>query len=145
MQQFRPLHPTRPLPVEDVDEPNLQRDAFPYSEVPRAFFDADAVPMTPAPAIWITDTTFRDGQQAREPYTVEQIVHIYDLLHKLDGGTGLIRQSEFLLYTEKDRAALQAVLARSYQFPEVTSWIRAVKSDFQLVKAAGVKETGILT
>ena len=30
-------------------------------------------------------------------------------------------------------------------FPEVTGWIRAVKSDFQLVKEMGLKETGILT
>lgn len=41
--------------------------------------------------IWITDTTFRDGQQSRAPYTTEQIVTIYDYLHKL-GGEGKIRQ-----------------------------------------------------
>src|SRR5437588_2246097 len=131
MPPFRPLQQPHRWNVQDVDEPNLVRDAFPYSEVPRAFFDRDEVPLSPAPALWITDTTFRDGQQAREPYTVEQIVRIFDLLHRLDAETGLIRQSEFFLYTEKDRAALQAVLARGYQFPEVTSWIRAVKSDFQ--------------
>jgi len=113
--------------------------------VPALQFDGAEVPLSPAPELWITDTTFRDGQQAREPYTVEQIVHIVDLLHALDGETGLIRQSEFFLYTEKDRAALEAVLARGHRYPQVTSWIRAVKSDFQLVKAAGVKETGILT
>jgi isopropylmalate/homocitrate/citramalate synthase len=145
MPTFQPLRPQPHLAVQDVDEPNLVREVFPYSEVPRAFFDGAAVPLSPAPDIWITDTTFRDGQQAREPYTVEQIIHIYDLLHKLDGGTGLVRQCEFFLYTEKDRAALEAALARGYQYPEVTGWIRAVKSDFQLVKAAGLKETGILT
>ncbi len=145
MNPFTPLRPRRPLLVQDVPGPNLIRDVFPYSEVPRSEFERDETPFTPAAALWITDTTFRDGQQAREPYTVEQIVHIYDLLHRLDGETGLIRQCEFFLYTEKDRAALEAVLARGYRYPEVTSWIRAVKSDFQLVKAAGVKETGILT
>ena len=145
MTPFAPLQPRRPLLVQDVPHPNLIREVFPYSAVPRSEFERDETPTTPAPAIWITDTTFRDGQQAREPYTVEQIVHIYDLLHRLDGETGLIRQCEFFLYTEKDRAALEAVKARGYRFPEVTSWIRAVKSDFQLVKAAGVKETGILT
>ena len=32
--------------------------------------------------IWITDTTFRDGQQARAPYTVDQIVTLYlSLIH----------------------------------------------------------------
>ena len=34
---------------------------------------------------------------------------------------------------------------RGYRYPQVTSWIRAVASDFALVRAAGVKETGILT
>ena len=31
-----------------------------------------------------------------------------------------------------------------YEFPEVTSWIRASKKDFEMVKEIGVKETGIL-
>ena len=52
-------------------------------------------------AIWITDTTFRDGQQSRPPFTPEQILRIYDLLHQIDGGTGLIRQCEFFLYSDK--------------------------------------------
>ena len=145
MSVFTPLRRREPLPVRDVPEPDLVRDVFPYHRVPLAEFDRDETPLSPAPELWITDTTFRDGQQAREPYTVEQIVRIYDLLHRLDGDSGLIRQSEFFLYTEKDRAALEAVLERGYRFPEVTSWIRAVASDFRLVKAAGVKETGILT
>jgi citrate (Re)-synthase len=142
---FMPRRRRVALPVQDVPEPNLVRDVFPYHQVPLTEFDRDETPLSPAPELWITDTTFRDGQQAREPYTVEQIVRIYDLLHRLDGGSGLIRQCEFFLYTEKDRAALEAVQERGYRFPEVTSWIRAVAADFQLVKAAGVKETGILT
>lgn len=129
----------------EIAEPNLLREDFPYSQVPLARFESGQVAMAPAPDLWITDTTFRDGQQAREPYTVEQIVRLFELLHRLDNGVGLIRQSEFFLYTEKDRAAVEAVRARGYRYPEVTSWIRAVKSDFQLVKAAGVRETGILT
>jgi isopropylmalate/homocitrate/citramalate synthase len=145
MPDFQPLRPASRLRLEEVDEPDLLREVFPYREVPLAQFETTEVPLSPAPEFWITDTTFRDGQQAREPYTVEQIVHIYDLLHRLDGDTGLIRQCEFFLYTAKDRAAVEAVLARGYRYPEVTSWIRAVKSDFELVKAAGVKETGILT
>lgn len=35
-------------------------------------------------------------------------------------------------------------MERGYQFPEVTSWIRASKEDFKLVKEIGMKETGIL-
>ncbi len=142
---FAPLRPQPGIALQEVTQPNLIREVFPYSRVPALQFDGAEVPLSPAPELWITDTTFRDGQQAREPYTVEQIVRMFDLLHALDGEMGLIRQSEFFLYTEKDRAALEAVLARGHRYPEVTSWIRAVKSDFQLVKAAGVKETGILT
>jgi isopropylmalate/homocitrate/citramalate synthase len=145
MTRFVPLRPRPRLRLRDVPEPDLLREVFPYSDVPRTELGRDETPLAPAPELWITDTTFRDGQQAREPYTVEQIVHLYDLLHRLDGGTGLIRQCEFFLYTEKDRAALEAVLARGYRYPQVTSWIRAVASDFRLVKAAGVPETGILT
>ena len=55
--------------------------------------------------IWITDTTFRDGQQSRAPYTTEQIVKIFDYLHQLGGPNGIIRQSEFFLYSKKDRDA----------------------------------------
>lgn len=38
--------------------------------------------------IWVTDTTFRDGQQAREPYTTEQMVELYKYLHELGGKDG---------------------------------------------------------
>ena len=31
-----------------------------------------------------------------------------------------------------------------YDFPEITTWIRANEKDFDLVKQFGVKETGIL-
>ena len=86
---------------------------------------------------WITDTTFRDGQQSRAPYTTEQIVTIYDYFHRLGGPNGKIRQSEFFLYSKKDRDAVYKCLERGYQFPEVTSWIRASKKDFQLVKDIG--------
>jgi isopropylmalate/homocitrate/citramalate synthase len=95
--------------------------------------------------MFITDTTFRDGQQARPPYTVEQIVTIFDFLHRLSGPKGVIRQSEFFLYTKKDKEALERCLARGYRYPEITGWIRAVKEDLQLVVDMGLKETGILT
>jgi len=69
--------------LQDVSEPNLYRDIFSYDEIPKCTFNHRKVPMAPPDEIWITDTTFRDGQQSRAPYTVEQIVHLYDLLHKL--------------------------------------------------------------
>ena len=67
--------------------------------------------------IWITDTTFRDGQQARPPYKPEQVLRIYDLLHEIDGGTGLIRQCEFFLYSDRDRKAVELCKARGYKYP----------------------------
>lgn len=132
-------------PLQDVDEPNLYREMFPYTEIPKVIFEKETVPMSPAPEMFITDTTFRDGQQARPPYTVKQTVDIYRLLAKLDGGSGLIRQSEFFLYSRKDREAVEKCCESGVKFPEVTGWIRAVKSDFKLVKDIGLKETGILT
>jgi len=133
------------FPLKDVDEPVLFRDAFPYESLPRVFFEDTSVPPAPAESIWITDTTFRDGQQARPPYTVEQIAALYDLLHKLDGGSGLIRASEFFLYSKKDRDAVTACLEKGYDFPKVTGWILARKEDFRLVTDMGLEETGILT
>ncbi|HLG28777.1 MAG TPA: 2-isopropylmalate synthase [Candidatus Brocadiales bacterium] len=131
--------------LQDVSQPNLFRDVFSYGKLPKISFNYRLNPMNPPEDIWITDTTFRDGQQARPPYTVEQIVHLYDLLHKLGGPNGVIRQCEFFLYSEKDKEAVRKCLERGYKYPEVTGWIRAVKSDFKLVKEMGLKETGILT
>ena len=133
------------LELQNVDEPNLYREIFPYSELPKVVFDKTAVQLSPAKEVWITDTTFRDGQQARPPYSVEQIVEIYGLLAKLDGGSGLIRQSEFFLYSKKDRQAVDKCRQLGAKFPQVTGWIRAVKSDFKLVKDMKLPETGILT
>ena len=131
--------------VEHLDEPDLLRDMFPYSEVPRTFFDGKSVPMDPPDDIFITCTTFRDGQQARPPYTVEQIVDLFEMEHRLGGPNGVIRQCEFFLYSDKDRQAVEKCLEKGYKYPEVTGWIRATKSDFKLVQQMGLKETGILT
>lgn len=131
--------------LQDVNEPNLYREVFPYVEFPRVVFDPEPVELELPEKVWITDTTFRDGQQARPPYTPEQILRIYDLLHEIDGGTGLIRQCEFFLYSERDRKAVELCKARGYRFPEITGWIRAVAADFKLVKQMELAETGILT
>jgi len=65
------------------------------------FFDGIILPTELPSEIWITDTTFRDGQQAREPYTVEQIVRLYKYLHELGGPLGKIKTTEFFLYTRR--------------------------------------------
>ena len=131
-------------PLVDCENPNVFRNLFPYSEVPKIAFNDRIVPHNMPKDIWITDTTFRDGQQSRAPYSTEQIVHIYDAFHRLGGEKGIIRQCEFFLYSKKDRDAVYQCMERGYNFPEITSWIRASKKDFQLVKEIGLKETGIL-
>jgi isopropylmalate/homocitrate/citramalate synthase len=107
--------------------------------------DERLVPINLPKDIWITDTTFRDGQQSRPPYTAQQIVDIFDLLHRLSGPNGVVRQSEFFLYSAKDQEAVRLCLEKGYRYPEVTGWIRANKNDFKLVKEMGLRETGILT
>ena len=131
--------------LQDVQEPNLVRDIFSYGEVPKVAFNRRLVPMNPADEFWMTDTTFRDGQQARPPYTVEQIVELYKLIHRLGGPNGMVRQCEFFLYQDRDREAVEKCQELGYRYPEITGWIRAAKRDFQLVKEMGLKETGILT
>ncbi len=131
--------------IENPPEPELFRDLFPYTEVPRITFDGLIVPQALPEQIYITDTTFRDGQQARAPYTPEQIAHLFTLMSRLGGPKGIIRQAEFFLYTERDRKAVELCMERGHDFPEITGWIRANAKDFELVKTIGLRETGILT
>ncbi len=130
--------------LQDVDEPNLYRDIYPYDEIPKVAFNHRHVPLAMPDEIWITDTTFRDGQQSRAPYTANQIVDLYKMISRLGGPKGIIRQSEFFVYTKKDREAVERCMDLGYEFPEITTWIRAKKEDFELVHNIGIKETGIL-
>jgi len=130
--------------LQDVENPNLYREMYSYTEVPKIVFNHRKVPMNMPNDIWITDTSFRDGQQSMAPYTVEQIVDLYKLMNKLGGPFGIIRQSEFFIYTKKDREAVDKCMSLGLRFPEVTTWIRANKEDFKLVKSMGIRETGVL-
>ncbi|HPA84003.1 MAG: 2-isopropylmalate synthase [Deltaproteobacteria bacterium ADurb.BinA179] len=131
--------------IKDTDQGNFYRSIFPYHEVPKIDFDMRLIPIQPADDIFITDTTFRDGQQSMAPFSVEQIERIYDFLHIIGGAKGLIRASEFFLYSRKDKTAVEKCLAKGYEYPKVTSWIRASKEDLRLVKEMGISETGMLT
>lgn len=134
-----------PFELKDVKEPVLYRDMFPFSSVPRVVLEDRLIQTNIPKDIWITDTTFRDGQQSRPPYTPQQIADIFDFMHRMSGPNGVIRQTEFFLYSEKDREAVRLCMERGYRYPEITGWIRANKNDFKLVKDMGLKETGILT
>ena len=148
---------TKPHPLIDTTEPNLVEDVYPYDLPPLIEFDGPAVETIDGRTvefdlaavkdrpIYITDTTFRDGQQARPPYTMEQMVHIYDLMARISGPNGVVRQTEFFLYTKNDRETLDRCRALGHTYPECTGWIRAVKGDFRLVKEAGLAESGMLT
>jgi isopropylmalate/homocitrate/citramalate synthase len=148
---------TKSHPLVDTTEPNLVEDVYPYDLPPLIQFEGPAVETIDGRTvefdlaavkdrpIYITDTTFRDGQQARPPYTMEQMVHIYDLMARISGPNGVVRQTEFFLYTKNDRETLDRCRALGHTYPECTGWIRAVKGDFRLVKEAGLAESGMLT
>jgi citrate (Re)-synthase len=144
-------------PLDNTNIPNLVSDIFPYSLPPLIKFEEeiteviDGNPVTFDPNsvverdIHITDTTFRDGQQSRPPYTKEQMVKTYEMLSRLGGPNGVIRQTEFFLYTQNDRDTVDACRDLGLKFPEITGWIRANIADFRFVKEMGLKETGMLT
>ena len=145
------------MKIREVSEPNLLSDMFPHTRPPHIVFDApiheefdgDVVKISPLEIkqrdIHLTDTTFRDGQQARPPYTVAQTAELFDLINKLSGPQGVIRKTEFFLYSQKDRKAVETCLERGYEYPEITGWIRADAGDLRLVDQMGLKETGMLT
>jgi citrate (Re)-synthase len=139
---------TRMLEVEykfrEVEQANLFRNIYPYSQVPKLVFNHRIVPMNIPEKLFITDTTFRDGQQSRSPYTTGQICRIYDLLSRLDNGSGIINKSEFFIYSKKDKEAIIKCSEKGHRFPKITSWIRARKEDFDMAKELDIEETGIL-
>ena len=130
--------------LQDVENPELYRDIYDYESVPKVAFNHRRVPMGMPSEIWITATSLRDGQQSVEPYSVEQIVRLYQLMSKLGGPYGVIRQTEMFVYSEKDRKALEKCQELGLKFPEITTWIRANREDFKLVRDLGIRETGIL-
>ncbi|HOE17713.1 MAG TPA: hypothetical protein PLX02_07480 [Syntrophorhabdaceae bacterium] len=142
---FKNIAKSAKYPLIDMETPELFRDVFPFTEVCRVKFDHKIELIDPPEDIYITDTTFRDGQQSRPPFTTKQIEDLYEMMHRLGGPNGIIRQSEFFLYTDKDREAVRKCLEKGYRYPEITGWIRANKGDLQLVKDLGLRETGILT
>ncbi len=142
---FKNVTESSQFPLIDVEKPQLFREIFPYDEVCKVKFDHKIELIDPPDEIFITDTTFRDGQQARPPFTAQQIEDLFEFLHRLGGPNGVIRQSEFFMYTDKDKEALGRCKEKGFRYPEITGWIRANKEDLQLVRDMELKETGILT
>ena len=125
---------TQAYPLIDVKEPNLYREYFTYDEVPKVVFNHRLVPMEVPEKIWITDTTFRDGQQSRQPYTVEQMTHLFDLIHRLSGPKGIVKMSEFFLYTKKDRDAVYKCLEKAMSSLKLQAGLELLKRTLSLLK-----------
>ena len=80
--------------LQERATPNLYRRLYDYESVPKVSFNHRFVPVNMPKDIWITDTTFRDGQQAQSPFTVRQITDLFTLLHRLGGPNGILRLLE---------------------------------------------------
>ena len=106
--------------VQDIDKPNLFREFFEYVEVPKVGFNFRTSPYDMPDEVYITDSTFRDGQQSREPYTTKQIVDIFKLMSKQSGPNGIIRQTEFFTYSDRDKEAIRACQDLGLEFPQIT-------------------------
>lgn len=130
--------------AKEVEEPKFYREVFPYENFPNNEFIEGTYPYDLPEEIWVTDTTFRDGQQSMESFTPKQIEDIYQYLHEMDNGNGIIKQTEFFVYSERDREAIQRCQDLNFDFPQITTWIRPVAADIQLAASMGIKETGIL-
>ncbi len=111
--------------------------------------EAAPLPVTDVEPKLLTDTTLRDGaQDARFAFFPNEARLKYvDLLHLLDNGSGRIDSIETFIYQKRDLWVLEKLLERGYEYPKITTWIRANPKDVKELYAATegrVKETGML-
>lgn len=97
----------------------------------------------------ITDTTLRDGAQDSRMaiFPAEARVKYYDLLHKLDNGSGAIYAVEAFIYQKRDVWTIEKLLEMNHEWPRVTTWTRATPKDIKLLvdmSQGRIKETGML-
>ena len=91
--------------LQDVPEPNLYREIYDYESIPKIPFNMRHVPEDMPEEIWMTDTTFRDGQQSMSPFTPEQILHLFKLMSRL-GGHDLFQYGKFPGQTDQQRSGM---------------------------------------
>ena len=103
--------------LQDVAEPELFREMFDYESIPKIAFNNRHVPINMPDEIWMTDTTFRDGQQSTSPFTVRQIVDLYKLMARLGGPKGLVRQSGVLYLFPKGQGGAQSLPGYGAEIP----------------------------
>ena len=131
---------------------NPERQYYYYDgRFPPVALEDEAAPVVPDtekthPKL-ITDTTLRDG--AQDPHFAlfpsEARLKYFDLLHELDNDTGRIEQVEVFIYQNRDLWTLERLLEREYQYPQVTTWTRAIPKDIKdlvEVSRGAIKETG---
>lgn len=125
-------------------EPEYFLETYPRSDFPRYLWTER--PRGLPPDVWTTETTHRDGRQGGIPFDLTLGIEVYDILCRFTGDSGAIRQAEFFVYQEADLAMLEAALDRwrAGAAIEPTTWIRATAKDVELVRSAGVRETGML-
>lgn len=119
--------------------PDFLRSLYPYVEVPRLILKPGR-----SHPIWVTDTTFRDGQQGVGPFTKEHIVALYGFLNRLGGPNGVIRKSELFVQLKEDRRAIEACLGLSLPYPKPIGWVRVKEEDLILANRLGLSEVGML-
>ena len=103
----------------DTPEPKVFKEIFPFNEPPKMNWDGIDIPIEIPDKLWITDTSFRDGQQSRDPYTVDQIVELYKYLNKIGGPQGKILMTECFLYTKRDREAVDRIRNGEIRLPGI--------------------------
>lgn len=121
------------------DSPDFLRSIYPYAMVPRLIVKPEL-----GHSVWITDTTFRDGQQGLGPFTMEHIVTLYGFLNRLGGPSGVIRNSEFFVQLKEDRRAIEACLGLNLPYPKPIGWVRTKREDLSWAKRLGLSEVGML-
>ncbi len=115
-----------------------------WPKPPRMIIDGIYVEPDANHELYITDTTFRDGQQAFYAYKVEDSVRLFKLLAELDNGSGRIPVSEFFPYTARDRSIIRALKELNLRYPRVIGWGRARIDDVRLVKELKLDEMVML-
>lgn len=127
-----------------INKPNYLRDIFSYKNFPKVIFNSKMIKTSIQKELYITDTTFRDGQQAICQLNLQETKELFILLSKLDNNSGIIRMTEMFSYSKLDKEKIYTCKSLGLKFPEISTWIRADEKDLMNLKNLEINETGIL-
>jgi isopropylmalate/homocitrate/citramalate synthase len=128
--------------IDDIREIDPQEQPWPHPPIVR--FDGISIEPDLPKNLYITDTTFRDGQQSFRALHVDEAIKIFRALANLDNGSGRIIRSEFFLYTIRDQEIVKAIKRLGYRYPKVIGWGRASIEDVKKAIDAGLDEMVML-